>query len=325
MLPPSFSGTSALVAVIQHKSFTKAAEQLGLSPARVSELVRNLEERIGVRLVERTTRSVAATAAGERLLERLRPALDEYQAAFDALNDFRAKPAGTLRLTVAPPAAQFVLGPVAARFLEQYPEINLDLAIENRLADIVEERYDAGIRQGERIARDMIAIRLSDPMPIVLAASPAYLASRGTPKAPDELPRHTCMRFRRPNGAIVPWRFAKKRNPFEVEVEGRITTNEPGVAVQAALDGAGLIQLPQGYVASELAAGRLVTVLDDWAPPAIDGFFLYYSSRRQMRAPLKALVGFLRATYRERDLGRTGSALKVRDHAGRQKKEAEGR
>ena len=181
MLTPGFSETSALVAVLEQKSFTKAAEQLGLSPARVSELVRNLEERLGVRLVERTTRSVAATPAGERLLERLRPLLDDYQAALESLNDFRSRPAGTLRLTIPPPAADFVLAPVIARFLSQYPEISLDVSIDRAFVDIVEARFDAGIRPGERIARDMIAVRISDEMPFVVAASPAYLKQHGTP------------------------------------------------------------------------------------------------------------------------------------------------
>jgi len=158
--------------------------------------MRGLEERLGVRLVERTTRSVAATAAGERLLARLRPVLDEYHAALDSLNDFRAKPAGTLRLTVPPPAAEFLLAPVITRFLKTYPEIKLDISVDDALSDIVAERYDAGIRPGERIARDMIALRIGDPMQIVVVASPTYLAQRGTPKTPQDLERHNCIRIR---------------------------------------------------------------------------------------------------------------------------------
>jgi len=161
MLAPRLSETSAFVTVVEQKSFTRAAKQLALSTARVSELVRSLEERLGVRLVGRTTRSVAATAAGERLLERLRPVLDDYQAAFESMNDFRSKPAGTLRVTVPPPAADFVLAPVIARFLAQYPEISLDISVDSALVDIVAERFDAGIRPGERLARDMIAVRAS--------------------------------------------------------------------------------------------------------------------------------------------------------------------
>jgi len=298
MVTPSFSETSALIAVLEQKSFTKAAEQLGLSPARVSELVRNLEERLGVRLVERTTRSVAATAAGERLLERLRPLLDDYQEALASLDDFRSKPAGTLRLTVAPPAADFVLAPVIARFVSQYPEISLDVAIDRAFVDIVAARFDAGIRPGRRVERDMIAVRISDEMPFVVAGSPAYLERQGVPKTPEDLTRHACIRFRFPTGAPVPWRFSAKRRTFEVQVQGPLMANEPGIAITAAIDGAGLVQIPVAYVSPALADGRLIPLLADWAPPPVDAFFLYYSSRRQMRPPLKALVDFLRDAYR---------------------------
>lgn len=306
MLTPGFSETSALVAVLERKSFTKAAEQLGLSPARVSELVRNLEERLGVRLVERTTRSVAATPAGDRLLERLRPLLDEYQAALDSLNEFRSKPAGTLRLTVPPPAADFVLAPLLARFISQYPEIRLDVSIDRAFVDIVQARFDAGIRPGERVARDMIAVRISDEMPFVVAASPAYLEQHGTPKTPQELIKHACIRFRLPSGALVLWRFGKKRRMLEVQVDGPLMASEPGIGITAAIDGAGLIQLPLAYVAPELATGRLVTVLADWVQPRVDSFFLYYPNRRQMRPPLKALVDFLREAYRRALAGQKG-------------------
>jgi DNA-binding transcriptional LysR family regulator len=307
MLTPGLSETSALVAVLEQKGFTKAAVQLGLSPARVSELVRNLEERLGVRLVERTTRSVAPTPAGERLLERLRPLLDDYRAAFESLDDFRSKPAGTLRLTVPPPAADFVLAPVIARFLSQYPEISLDVSVDRAFVDIVAARFDAGIRPGERVARDMIAVRISDEMPFVVAASSAYLERHGSPKTPQELTKHACIRFRLPSSALVPWRFGEKRRMFEVQVDGPLMANEPGIAITAAIDGAGLIQLPLAYVAPELAAGRLLTLLADWTQPRIDPFFLYYSSRRQMRPPLKALVDFLREAYRRAPAGQKGT------------------
>ena len=299
MILPNFSETNAFVAVLEQKSFTKAAEQLSLSPARVSELVRNLEERLGVRLVERTTRSVAATLAGERLLQRLRPLLDDYQAALESLEDLRSAPAGPLRLTVAPPAADFVLAPVLARFLAQYPEIDIDIAIDRAYVDIVAARFDAGIRPGERVARDMVAVRISDEMPFVTAVSPAYLKLHGAPETPQELTKHSCIRFRLPSGALVPWRLGRKRRTFEVEVKGSLTSNEPNIAIRAAVDGAGLIQLPLPYLAPELAAGRLVRVFADWDQPRVDAFYLYYSSRRQMRPPLKALVDFLRNAGRK--------------------------
>jgi DNA-binding transcriptional LysR family regulator len=307
MFTPSFGQTSALLAVLENKSFTKAAAQLGLSPARVSELVRNLEDQLGMRLVERTTRSVAATAAGERLLERLRPLLDDYQAALESLNDFRSKPAGTLRLTVAPPAADFVLAPLIARFLSQYPEIRLDVSIDRGFVDIVTARFDAGIRPGERIARDMIAVRISDEMRFVTVASPAYVQQHGAPATPQDLTKHACIRFRLPSGGLVPWRFGKQRRMFEIQVEGPLAATEPGIGVRAATDGAGIVQLPLAYVASELASGRLVALLSDSVQPQLDGFFLYYSSRRQMRPPLKALTDFLREVYRRPPTSRNTS------------------
>jgi DNA-binding transcriptional LysR family regulator len=292
---PGFAETNALVAVLEQKSFTKAAKRLGLSPPRVSEMVRVLEERLGVRLVERTTRSVAATPAGERLLARLRPVLDDYQEALESINDFRDKPAGTLRLTVAPPAADFVLAPAMSRFLSLYPEISLDISVDSALTDIVAGRFDAGIRSGDRLERDMIAARVSDTMPMVVAAAPAYLARHGAPKTPQDLASHDCLRARLPSGAPFPWRFRMKRRTVEVHVEGRLTVNSPELLLKAVIDAMGLAQMPLPYVAPEVAAGRLVTVLDEWAPPPLDGFFLYYPSRRHNRAALKALVDFLRA------------------------------
>jgi len=298
MPAPGFSETTAFVAVLEQKSFTRAAKQLGLSPARVSELIRSLEERLGVRLVERTTRSVAGTAAGERFLARLRPVLDEYQAAVDSLNDFRAKPAGTLRLTVPPPAAEFLLAPVITRFLKAYPEIKLDISVEDALTDIVAERYDAGIRPGERIARDMIALRIGEPMQLAVAACPAYLAERGTPKTPQELQQHNCIRIRFSSGVFLPWRFASKRRSLWVQVDGSLVANDSALAIRAVSDGLGLMQFAREYFAPMLADGRLVTVLDDWAPPPFEGFYLYYPSRRQIRPALKVFIDFLRSSRR---------------------------
>ena len=300
MQSPGLSETNAFVAVLEQKSFTKAARQLGLSPARVSELIRSLEERLGVRLVERTTRSVSSTAAGESLLARLRPVLDDYQAALNSLNDFRSKPAGTLRLTVPPPAAEFILAPVVARFLKEYPEISLDLSVDSALRDIVAERFDAGIRAGERIARDMIALRIGDPMQVVVAAAPAYLAQRGTPKTPHDLEKHNCIRFRFPSGMILPWRFGTKRRSLEVQVDGSLVVNDEILAIKAVSDGLGLMQFALPYFAPALEEGRLVTVLDDWTPPPFEGFHLYYPSRRQIRPPLKVFIDFLRNARRSK-------------------------
>ena len=220
MAAPGFSETTALVVVLEEKSFRNAAKKLGLSPARVSELVRNLEARVGVRLVERTSRSVAASPAGQHLVERLRPALDDYRAALESLDEFRSKPAGLLRLTVSPPAADFVLAPVIARFLSLYPEISIDVSVDRSAVDIVVGHFDAGIRPGGRIARDMIAVRISDEMPFVVAASPAYLREHGTPATPQNLTEHACIRLRFPGGALAPWRFSRNQRTFEVQVDG---------------------------------------------------------------------------------------------------------
>jgi DNA-binding transcriptional LysR family regulator len=289
----SLAETTAFVAV-ELKSFTKAAKQLALSPPRVSEMVRNLEERLGVRLVERTTRSVAPTAAGERLLGRLRPVLDEYQSALESTNEFRGKPAGILRLTAPPPAGDFFLASAIPRFLAHYPEISLDLSFTDALTDIVAEHFDAGIRIGERIERDMIAVRITDELPLVVAGSPAYFAQRGKPKTPGDLVAHDCIRTRFSSGTYVPWRFRVKRRDLEVHVEGRLVVNSVTVGRRAAVEGLALIQAPPVFIASDLAEGTLVTALDEWAPTPLTGFFLYYPSRRQMRPALKALVDFLR-------------------------------
>ena len=291
---PSLAETTAFVTVVELKSFTKAAKQLALSPPRVSEMVRNLEERLGVRLVERTTRSVAPTAAGERLLERLRPVLDEYQSALESTNEFRGKPAGMLRVTAPPPAGDFFLDSAVPRFLAQYPEISLDLSFNEALTDIVAERFDAGIRLGEQIERDMIAVRVTDELPIVVAGSPAYFAQRGKPKSPQDLVAHDCIRIRFSSGTYLPWRFRVKRRDLEVHVEGRFVVNSASLARRVAVEGLSLIQAPLLFIASDLSEGKLTTVLEQWAPTPVTGFFLYYPSRRQMRPALKALVDFMR-------------------------------
>ena len=294
MIEPSLAETNAFVAVLEQKSFTKAAKHLNLSPPRVSEMVRQLEDRLGVRLVERTTRSVAPTVAGERLLARLRPVLDDYRAALDLVNDFRDKPAGVVRLTVAPPVAYLGLISSISRFLVAYPEITVEIAADSALTDIVAGRFDAGIRHAERLERDMIAVRVSDEVPVVTVAAPSYIARHGKPQTPHELARHDCIRIRFGSGALISWRLRLNRRAVEVPVEGRFIVNDDRMAMQAVLEGAGLLQMPRSAVERELATKRLVTVLDDYQPAPLAGFFLYYPSRRQIRPALKVLVDFLR-------------------------------
>ena len=300
MTGPSLDEISVFVSVLDQKSFAGAAKQLGMSPPRVSELVRSLEDRLGVRLVERTTRSVAATQAGEHLLAQVRSLLDDYQAALDSMSHFRGRPAGTLRLTVATPAAHCVLAPTIPRFLEKYPEISLEVSVSNRLTDIVAERYDAGIRPGSRLERDMIAVRVTEDLQITHVAAPSYLARRGVPKTPQDLASHNCVRFRLPSGALLPWRFRGEGEgePVETHFNGTLVVDELILGVTAAIEGVGVLQTLPQYVAREIAEGRLVRILEDWAPPPVEGFYLYYPSRRQVRPALKALVDFLKEAYR---------------------------
>lgn len=294
MVEPSLAETSAFVAVLEQRSFSRAAKQLNLSPPRISEMVRQLEQRLGVRLVERTTRSVAPTVAGERLLGRLRAVLDDYRAALELVNDFREKPAGGLRLTVAPPVAYLGLVHTISRFLAAYPEISLEVSADSALTDIVAGRFDAGIRPAERLERDMIAVRVTDEVPVVAVASPSYVARHGKPRTPHDLTRHDCIRIRLGSGSLIPWRLRLNRRVVEVPVEGRFIANDDRLALQGVVEGVGLLQMAKSSVERELAAKRLVTVLDEFQPPPLAGFFLYYPSRRQIRPALRVLVDFLR-------------------------------
>src|SRR3984893_65953 len=241
MRGPELAEMNAFVTVAERRSFAKAALQLGISRSGVEEPIRGLEDRLGVRLLNRTTRSVASTAAGERLLARLRPLLDDFTDALDSINAFREKPAGLLRLTVLPPAASFMLAPLLSRFLAQYPAIELEISVDAALTDIVAGRFDAGMRTGERVARDMIAVRIGEEIRGVVVAAPDYLARHPRPTTPRELQTHNCIRFRFPSGVIVPWQFEKKGKKVEVAVEGRLTLNDPDLAISAALDGVGVL------------------------------------------------------------------------------------
>jgi len=294
-----FGELSAFMAVAEQRNFTRAAKHLGISPATLSETIRNLEERLAVRLLNRTTRSVAPTEAGEKLLARLRPVIDDYEAAIDSLNEFRDKPAGLLRLTVAPPAAQTVLAPLLAKFLAQYPDIKLEIAIDSANVDIVAQQFDAGIRAGDRVDRDMIAVKITDEWRSVVVGAPAYLAKRGTPQVPADLAGHNCIRLRLASGAILPWRFQEDGKSFEIPVSGPLILNDASLMGPALQGGVGLAQLPRAYVATAIADRRLVSLLDEWQPSSAP-FALYYPSRRQTPAALQALIDFLRNEQRGR-------------------------
>jgi DNA-binding transcriptional LysR family regulator len=299
MRRPELGEMNAFVAVAEQRSFAKAAVQLSISRSRLSETISGLEARLGVRLLNRTTRSVAPTAAGERLLARLRPLLNDFAVALDSINAFRDKPAGLLRLTVPPPAATLMLAPLLARFLAKYPAIELEVSVDAALTDIVSGRFDAGIRAGERLERDMIAVRIGEEIGGVIVAAPDYLARHSRPTSPRDLEAHNCIRFRFPSGAIVPWPFEKRGKKVEVVPEGTLTVNDPELAMRAALDGVGVLYTAVGYAASEIKTGRLVPLLEDWRLPSA-AIFLYYPSRRQVPAPLQAFIEFLRENLRVR-------------------------
>ncbi len=292
-----FAELNAFVAVAEHGNFTKAATHLAISPATLSQTIRELEERLGVRLLNRTTRSVALTEAGERLLARLRPVLDDYEAAIDSVNSFRDKPAGLIRLTMPPVPATWLVGPSLPRFLAQYPDIRIEISVTTELVDIVANHFDAGIRLGRRLERDMIAVKLGE-LRFVVIASPDYLARRPLPKTPEDLQQHNCIRFRLASGAFLPWRFNVDGADTEVAVEGSLIVNYVDFASRAAQDGVGLMYAPVDYVTEDVAKGRLVQVLDDWMPANPDSYFLYYPSRRQQPAALKTLIDFLRANLK---------------------------
>jgi DNA-binding transcriptional LysR family regulator len=293
-----FAEFSAFIEVADYGSFTKAAAHLGMSTGTISQTIRTLEDSLGVRLLNRTTRSVALTEAGERMLARLRPLFDEFAAVVDSANAFRDRPAGHLRLTVPPPAASHLIAPLLARFLAQYPDIGLEISVDSTLTDIVAGRYDAGIRPGKRVARDMIAVRITEEIRHLVVASPDYLARHPKPQKPDDLLSHNCIRMRFPSGAFLPWQFAVNGQIVEIEVGGSLIVNESEIAVRAALDGIGVLCELEGYLRPMISAGRLVPVLEKWMPPPSDPLFLYYPSRRQNPASLQALIDFLRTNLK---------------------------
>lgn len=295
-----FAEMSAFVEVATQKSFARAADRLGVSRSSLSETIRAIEEKLGVRLLNRTTRSVAPTEAGERLLARLAPILGDFAAALDSVNAFRSSPAGQLRLTVPPPAAALLIAPLMARFLAAHPQITLEVSADGTLRDIVSERFDAGIRLGERIDRDMIALPIGSAIRSTVVAAPEYLKAHGRPTRPEDLQSHNCIRLRFPSGAFKPWTFEKGGKAFEVAVSGNLIVNEEPLQRRAALDGIGIAYTLSDFAAPHVRDGRLVPLLEEWTP-RIPNFFLYYPSRRQVPAPLQAFIAFLR---KERKLSR---------------------
>lgn len=285
---------NAFVMVAEERSFTRAAARLGTSQSALSFAIRRLETRLGVRLLTRTTRSVAPTEAGERLLGTLGPALDKIDAELAALGELREKPAGTIRITTGEHAAETILWPVLAKLLVRYPDIDAELVVDYALTDIVAGRYDAGVRLGEQVARDMIAVRIGPDFRMAVVGAPSYFAKRPKPLKPQDLTSHDCINLRLPTyGGLFAWEFEKRGRELNVRVEGRLVFNNLSMRVQAAVAGLGLAYLPEDQVKTELARGQLVRVLEDWCAP-FPGYHLYYPSRRQPAAAFALLVEALR-------------------------------
>jgi DNA-binding transcriptional LysR family regulator len=285
----SFHDVIAFVAVARDRSFTKAAAKLGVSQSALSHTIRSLEARLGLRLLSRTTRSVAPTEAGERLLNAVGPRFDEIDADIAALTELRDRPAGTIRITAGEHAAQSVLWPAVAGLLPNYPDVNIEIVVDHGLTDIVAERYDAGVRLGEQVAKDMIAVRIGPDMRMAVVGAPSYFAKRGKPKSPQDLTIHNCINLRLPTyGGIYAWEFEQAGRQLKVRVDGQLVFNTGVLRVTAALAGLGLAYLPEEQVQGHLNTGDLIRVLSDWCPP-FPGYHLYYPSRRQP-APAFALL-----------------------------------
>jgi DNA-binding transcriptional LysR family regulator len=284
----------AFLAVARERSFTRAAARLGLSQSALSQTVRALEERLGVRLLSRTTRSVAPTQAGERLLKTIATKFDEMDAALAALGELRDKPAGTIRITSTEYAAETVLMPALAKLLPNYPDVKVEVLIDYGLSNIVTAQYDAGIRPGGLVDKDMIAVRLGPDLRMAVVGSPAYLAAHKKPRTPQELTGHNCINLRLPShGGVYVWEFEKGGRALNVRVDGQLVFNSAGALLNAALNGFGLAYLMEGHVRPHIVAGRLVRVLGDWCPP-FAGYHLYYPSRRQPSPAFSLLVDALR-------------------------------
>ncbi len=286
---------AAFAVVADERSFTRAAVRLGVSTSAVSHSIRALEERLGVRLLARTTRTVAPTDAGQHLLEQLRPALGEIEAALTEVGRLREKPAGTIRLIAPPLAVAMAVSPKLAKFTRDYPDVVLDITTEDdSRRDLIAARFDAGIHLGEFLQRDMVAVKVSAEQRAAIVAAPSYFDSHPKPKTPRDLTAHRCIRYRMgAGGPVYRWEFEKRGKPVTVSVSGPLIVNDVEVTLRAALDGLGLAFLFEEHAAEHIARGKLVRVLEDWCPP-FDGFFLYYPSRRQQPAALQALVDALR-------------------------------
>lgn len=294
MASPKVNDLQAFLAVAQEQSFTRAAARLGVTPSALSHTIRALEERLGIRLLTRTTRNVAPTEAGERLMRSIAPLFEQLAAELEALGELRDTPSGTLRISCTDDQIELCVRPMLAGFLRQYPDITLEFYVDYGFTNVVEERFDAGIRLGESISKDMIAVRIGPDWRLAVVGSPQYLASHRPPATPHELTRHECINIRhRPSGTIYAWEFERDGQAFTVKADGQLVFNSIMHVLNAAVDGLGLGYVPEELVAPYLADGRLVEVLADWCP-VFQGYHLYYPNRRQASPAFSALVEALR-------------------------------
>lgn len=294
MSSESYDQLAIFSVVARERSFTRAAAKLGMSQPALSRAMRQLEERLGVRLLARTTRSVSPTEAGERLLKVIAPRFEDIDIELASLSEFRDKPAGRLRITAGEHAATTVLQPVLARLLPDHPDLHIEIIVDYGLTDIVAEGYDAGVRLGEQVAKDMIAVRIGPEVRMAVVGSPDYFARHPRPRTPRDLVRHNCIAIRLPTyGGIFPWEFEKKGEELKVRVEGQLVFNNIAMRLDAALKGLGLAYMPDDLVAAQVKEGRLIRVLADWCP-SFPGYHLYYPSRRQSSPAFTLLRDALR-------------------------------
>jgi DNA-binding transcriptional LysR family regulator len=293
MRPIDPGDLASFLAIARHESFRRAADEIGCTASALSHAIRVLEERLDVRLFNRTTRHVALTEAGQQLFGRVAPAFRDIDDALDDLNNFRGTPAGTLRLNCARSSAEMVLRPLVSRFLAEYPRVEVEVFVSNALVDLVSGGFDAGLRFGETIAQDMIAVPIGPRQRSAIVGSPAFFRKHARPKRPEDLKALPCIRLRFDSGRYYAWEFERGGMELTVEVDGPLTMNDQSLMVDAALDGVGLTYAFEGQVEQHVAAGRLVRVLEDWCP-SYSGFYLYYPSRRQLPAVLRAFVEFIR-------------------------------
>ncbi len=297
MARENFNDLAAFATVAKERSFTRAAAKLGVSQSALSQTIRGLEERLGLRLLTRTTRSVSSTEAGTRLLQTIAPRFEEIEQELTQLSELRERPAGTVRISAGEHPALSVLQPALKRFLPDYPDINVEIIVDNGLTDIVAEGFDAGVRMGEQVAKDMIAARIGPEMRMAVVGSPSYFERHPLPQTPQDLTTHSCINTRLPTyGGLFPWGLEKDGREVKVRGEGQLVFNNLGMRLTSALDGLGLAYMPEDHVLPYVEGGRLIRVLEDWCP-YFPGYHLYYPSRRHSSPALALLVKILR--YRE--------------------------